>query len=143
MSRMQRSIVAFVLACGLCLPGVALAGGWLVMTLDELPAGNLIAGQEVALGFVARQHGERPINDVDAVLTFTHRESGQQTRVNAVQEGPTGHFVARFTPPTAGAWPSNPASPDGRRSTAVTRSPGRNGSCWTAGTWTTGPRHST
>ena len=100
----QRSIIASVLACCLCLPGVALAGGWLVMTLDELPTGETSVGQEITLGFVARQHGQQAINGVDAVATFTHRESGQQVKVAAIGKGAVGHYVVVFTPPTTGAW---------------------------------------
>jgi hypothetical protein len=105
MTKLRRSIIASVLACILCLPGVASAGGWLVLTLDELPAaGQLNAGQEVVLGFVARQHGREPIGRAGPVARFTHQASGQQVSATAIDEGPNGHYVVRFTPPTAGAW---------------------------------------
>jgi hypothetical protein len=61
-------------------------------------------GQEVALGFVARQHGRQPLAGVGPIVTFTHRESGQRLTVRAVDEGAPGHYVARFSPPAAGAW---------------------------------------
>jgi hypothetical protein len=105
MNRLQCSIIVSVLACLLCLPGVVAAGGWLVLTLDELPAADrLNAGQEVVLGFVARQHGREPIGRAGPVARFTHQASGQQLTVTAVDEGPNGHYAVRFTPPTAGAW---------------------------------------
>jgi hypothetical protein len=94
--------VGLVVALGL--PVVASAGGWLVMTLDALPAGDTRAGEELSIGFMVRQHGQQPIAGVGPVLTFVHRESGQRVSIKAADEGATGHYVARFTPDRAGAW---------------------------------------
>ena len=97
MARVRCSIIVSVLACLVCLPGVASAGGWLVLTLDELPAASrLNAGQEVVLGFVARQHGKEPIGRAGPIARFTHQESGQQVSVTAIDEGPLGHYVVRI-----------------------------------------------
>lgn len=81
----------------------ALAGGWVVITLDGLP-GPIHAGETVNLGFMVRQHGERPLNDVSPRLSAVNRESGETITVDAEQVGETGHFQVAVVFPSAGAW---------------------------------------
>lgn len=45
----------------------ALAGGWAVVTLDELPT-EVRQGQSLPLGFMVRQHGKTATNDVQPYL---------------------------------------------------------------------------
>jgi hypothetical protein len=95
----------------------ALAGGWAVVTLDSLPR-EVRAGESIQVGFVVRQHGKTPTNrDLNGnplvpVLTATKQDkpgaSQAQTadsiRVEARQQGPTGHYVADLTFSSAGSW---------------------------------------
>jgi hypothetical protein len=45
----------------------ALAGGWAAITLDDWPAG-VVAGQPLAVGFMVRQHGINPMDDLTPIL---------------------------------------------------------------------------
>lgn len=91
------------LAALLLAAGPAAAGGWVAITLDELP-GQVRAGEEVRVGFMVRQHGVTPINSVEPLLTATHRETGETITAEAEQVGPTGHFEATAVFPEAGEW---------------------------------------
>lgn len=81
----------------------AAAGGWVAITLDELP-GPVRAGEEVRVGFMVRQHGVTPINNVEPVLRATNRETGETMTAEAQQVGATGHFEATVVFPEAGEW---------------------------------------
>lgn len=85
------------------LAGPASAGGWVAITLDELP-GQVRAGEEVRVGFMVRQHGVTPINNVQPAVTLTHAESGETITAEAQQVGRTGHFEATIVFPEAGEW---------------------------------------
>lgn len=91
------------LAALLLTAGPAAAGGWVAITLDELP-GQVRAGEEVRVGFMVRQHGVTPINSVEPAVTLTHAESGETITAGAQQVGPTGHFEATVVFPEAGEW---------------------------------------
>jgi len=52
----------------------ALAGGWVVVTLEALPTG-LRPDQEFTVGFWVRQHGVRPVDGLHPVVEFYHAES--------------------------------------------------------------------
>ncbi len=115
----RRSIFAFVLVIlamlALTLP--ALAGGWAMVTLDSLPR-ELRAGESIQLGFTVLQHGKTPTNQdlngnpltplLTAVKqggTDTTQAKGAETiRVEARQQGPTGHYVVDLTFPSDGSW---------------------------------------
>ena len=102
---LRRSILAFALVA-LALPALAapaLAGGWAVVTLDRLPA-DVRAGETLHLGFMVRQHGRTPINNVTPYLRATRPGTSEVMRVDAKQEGQVGHFVLDVTFPSAGAW---------------------------------------
>lgn len=81
----------------------ALAGGWAVVTLDELPA-QVRQGEVIRLGFMVRQHGQTPTNQVQPYLEAFNPETGETFRIEANQEGPVGHFVLELTFPSAGSW---------------------------------------
>ena len=102
---LRRSIFALTLVALalLALAAPALAGGWAVVTLDRLPA-NVRAGETLRLGFMVRQHGKTPINDVTPYLRATRPGVSEILRVDARQEGRVGHFVLDVTFPSAGAW---------------------------------------
>ena len=60
---MKRTIfvigLTLLLAMAFTVP--ALAGGWAVITLDELP-GQVEANQPLEIGFMVRQHGVTPLS---------------------------------------------------------------------------------
>lgn len=81
----------------------ASAGGWATVEPDDL-LGSVEAGQSIALGFTVLQHGDKPYDEAEPVLTATHRESGEVIEVTAVKDGGPGHYVAEITFPTEGDW---------------------------------------
>jgi len=99
--RVLSSLIA--LAIALVLVPAAAAGGWAIATLDQLP-GEVHAGETVSLGFMVRQHGKTPTNEVDPYVQGYNSESGESVRAYAVQEGEVGHFVVEIVFPAAGTW---------------------------------------
>jgi hypothetical protein len=96
------SLIALVLALVLA-PAAAAKGGWAIVTVDQLP-GEVHAGETVRLGFMVRQHGLTPINQVKPYVQAYNSESGETVRAYAVQEGEVGHFVVEIVFPAAGTW---------------------------------------
>lgn len=105
MRRLVTTLSALVLTLALGAP--ALAGGWAVTTLDELPP-QIQAGQEYAIGYTIRQHGERPINVAEmggtTQILITSPDGAKTLRYNGVQTGARGHYVAKVMFPYDGAW---------------------------------------
>jgi len=115
----RRSIFAFVLVvlAMLALAAPALAGGWAVVTLDSLPR-EVRAGEPFQLGFMVFQHGKTPTNKdlngnpLKPMLTAikqggaatTQAKVAESIRVEARQQGPTGHYVVDLTFPSDGSW---------------------------------------
>ena len=100
-------VLALVGVFGMLTHG-ALAGGWATVTLDTLPKA-VRAGESVRLGFMIRQHGDKPISDIGGepltpFLIATHSESNEQLKVPGRQEGAQGHFVLDVSFPKTGAW---------------------------------------
>lgn len=81
----------------------AKAGGWAVVTVDELPP-YVHAGEPMTLGFTVRQHGQHPVNLEHVVLTATQVSTRDLLTFTARQEGATGHYVVEVLLPTAGTW---------------------------------------
>lgn len=102
---MKKRISALLSGCILFLLLVtpAQAGGWAVVTVDELPP-YLHAGEPMTLGFIVRQHGKHPVNLEHVVLTATRLPKGETLTFPAHQEGLTGHYVVEVLLPTAGTW---------------------------------------
>lgn len=92
--------VAVLLALVFVFP--ALAGGWAVITLDELPA-DALAGEPLTIGFTVRQHGITPMNGLDLTVTATLSRD-EQFVVQADPDGKPGHYTATLTFPKAGDW---------------------------------------
>ncbi len=144
---LRRAMVSLALAIALlALAAPAYAGGWAVVTLDSLPQ-EVRAGQVLHLGFMVRQHGKTPVNDVEAYVYATRRDSagtnfdrllgvsvaqaqesqGAKTiQVKARQEGAVGHFVVDVTFPSEGDWEWEivPAPFEGTRFAPLTVLPG-------------------
>ena len=102
MHRKQLFILVALLGLLFVVPS-ALAGGWAVVTLDELPA-EVGPGQSLRLGFMVRPHGQTATNQEKPYLEARKTETGEVFRVEGRQEGPVGHFVVEVTFPSAGSW---------------------------------------
>jgi hypothetical protein len=79
----------------------ALAGGWAVTTLDELPA-TLQAGQTHAVGYTIRQHGQTPLVTSHSGIEIRNAATGARERFAGTADGPQGHYVAQMRFPAAG-----------------------------------------
>jgi hypothetical protein len=78
------------------------AGGWAVITLDELPT-NVVAGEPLTIGFTVRQHGISPMNGLDPTVTATLLKD-EQFVVLAEPDDQPGHYTATLTFPKEGNW---------------------------------------
>jgi len=88
-----------VLVPGLLLPGLmAHAGGWAVITVDDLPD-YAEAAKPIALSFTVRQHGVTPLDQLTPSIRAT---SGRLTANGTVRSAGAGHYNASLTLPSAG-----------------------------------------
>ena len=103
---MSRRLIPFLLITGLialALPAPTLAGGWAVITLDELPA-QVNAGQPIVVGFTVLQHGKTPLEDLSPTISARHTATGESIIVTAKPEGEIGHYTATLALPRTGTW---------------------------------------
>lgn len=99
-SRFRISLVlALALALVLALP--VLAGGWAVITLDELPT-DVVAGEPFTVGFIVLQHGRTPMTDLDPVIIA--RSGKEKVTVFVKEQGKPGHYAVDITLPSVGEW---------------------------------------
>ena len=92
--------LALLLSVVLAIP--VFAGGWAVITLDEIPTG-VVAGEPLTIGFTVLQHGKTPMEGLDPTITATSSNS-ESFMVHAKPEGETGHYAATLTFPAEGNW---------------------------------------
>jgi hypothetical protein len=78
------------------------AGGWAVITLDELPT-DVVTGEPLTIGFTVRQHGRTPMNGLDPTVTARLPE-GDRFVINAEPDDKPGHYTAALTFPKQGNW---------------------------------------
>ena len=100
---MMASNALRVLVPGLLLPLLmGHAGGWAVITVDDLPD-VAEAGKPVALSYMVRQHGMTPLDRLNGEIEAT---SGKLTARGSVGPMPasSGHYTASITLPSAGEW---------------------------------------
>ena len=83
---------------------LVLAGGWATIVADDANPPEPRAGEDVEYGFTVLQHGATPAGFEDPTLRLTNTITGETFDVPAEPTGPAGHFVARFTFPSAGSW---------------------------------------
>jgi hypothetical protein len=81
----------------------AFAGGWAVVTLDELP-GEVVANESIEVGFVVLQHGVTPMTGFTPVVTAHLTGSKESLEVMAKAQGKPGHYVANLVFPASGEW---------------------------------------
>jgi mono/diheme cytochrome c family protein len=98
-----RSRISLLLAVLLLLLATipAFAGGWAVITLDELPSGAA-AGEPLTIGFTVRQHGRTLMVGLSPKVTAAL--SGETLVFPAQAEGGPGHYTATLTLPKEGDW---------------------------------------
>jgi cytochrome c2 len=82
---------------------VAQAGGWAVITLDDLPR-QIVAKQPFTIGFTVRQHGRTFRDDLTPLVRFDRADNRDSFTVPAQREGSSGHYVASVTFPSDGQW---------------------------------------
>jgi hypothetical protein len=99
---MMASYMLRVLVPGLLLPVfMNHAGGWAVVTVDNLPD-YAEAGKATTLTYMVRQHGVEPFPGLTGTITAT---SGRLTARGSVVPGQRrGQYSASITLPSAGDW---------------------------------------
>ena len=99
---MRKLLVFIAVALGLAggLPATSSAGGWVVVSLDSLPAVH--ADEDTEVGFTVLRHGVTPEQSDDLVIVA--RGPGGEHRFEATQQGAAGHYVATVRLPDAGAY---------------------------------------
>lgn len=102
---MRKITRSFVVAVALLLTTVLIAnaGGWAVITLDDMP-GQITAGQAFSIGFTVRQHGRTLRDDLAPVLRFDRSDAKDSFIATAKRSGESGHYVAEVTLPSEGQW---------------------------------------
>ena len=80
----------------------AFAGGWAVITLDEMPT-DVVTGEPVTIGFTVMQHGQTPMNDLTPTITASLQKD-QEFTTTAVHDDKPGHYTATMTFPMEGKW---------------------------------------
>ncbi len=96
-----RIAAALALLFTLVLAAPVLAGGWAVITLDELPT-DVAAGQPFTIGFTVLQHGHTPMTDLEPTVTL--KLGSERIILPAEEDGKPGHYTATLTFPTEGTW---------------------------------------
>jgi hypothetical protein len=99
---MMASRTLSVLVPGLLLPALmAHAGGWAVITVQDLPD-YVEAGQRVDLSYMVRQHGHTALENLHGSIQAT---SGRLSATGMVSPGgKPGLYSASITLPSAGQW---------------------------------------
>lgn len=92
--------LALLLALVIAIP--VFAGGWAVITLDELPTG-VVAGEPLTVGFTVLQHGRTAMTDLEPAV-IAKSPGNKQFIVLAKPEGKPGHYAATLTFPSKGNW---------------------------------------
>lgn len=92
--------LALLLSLVIALP--AFAGGWAVITLDDLPT-NVVAGEPLTIGFTVLQHGMTPMNDLAPTVTVILRNE-EKLAFRAEADHKPGHYTATLTLPKEGSW---------------------------------------
>jgi mono/diheme cytochrome c family protein len=92
--------LALLLSLVIAVP--AFAGGWAVITLDDLPT-NVVAGEPLTIGFTVLQHGMTPMNDLAPTVTVILRNE-EKLAFRAEADHKPGHYTATLTLPKEGNW---------------------------------------
>ncbi|TMC46968.1 MAG: hypothetical protein E6J26_11775 [Chloroflexi bacterium] len=80
------------------------AGGWAVVTLDQVP-GGVMANQPFGVSFAVRQHGRTLLGGLSPKITLNYSEAGSSTVIYARPvSDKTGWYQAAIILPKPGAW---------------------------------------
>ena len=80
------------------------AGGWAVVTLDQVP-GGVMANQPFGVSFAVRQHGRTLLDGLSPKITLNYSEPGSSTVIYAKPvSDKSGWYQAAITLPKSGAW---------------------------------------
>jgi cytochrome c2 len=99
----RKYFAVFVLAALLISAVPALAGGWAVVTLEDLPT-QVVAGEPITLEFSVRQHGRTLVPGYEPVIHARNQITGETVRATASPSGQVGHYRATLTLPSTGDW---------------------------------------
>src|SRR6185503_9412683 len=102
MSSRFRGALLLVLIFSIAFAIPVFAGGWAVISLDELPAG-VVAGEPYNIGFTVLQHGRTPMTDLSPTVT-ARIAKGEILTFFAEPKGKPGHYTATLTFPKDGEW---------------------------------------
>jgi cytochrome c1 len=97
-----RNALGFALLLALLFTIPVFAGGWAVITLDELPT-NVVADEPVTIGFTVLQHGRTPLDGLYPTVTANLYKE-QEFVVHAEPGDKPGYYTATFTFPKEGEW---------------------------------------
>jgi len=92
-------LLAILLSFVITIP--AFAGGWAVITLDELPSGA-VAGEPLTVGFTVRQHGRTLMTGLAPKVVAILGD--KKLVFFAEAAGSLGHYNATLTLPKEGDW---------------------------------------
>ena len=95
--------VLFIIAALLVFAIPALAGGWAVVTLEELPT-QVVAGEPVTLEFAVRQHGRALTPGYEPVIQAQNQATGESVRTTASPAERMGFYRVTLTFPSSGEW---------------------------------------
>ncbi len=81
-----------------------LAGGWAVITIEDLP-GHIAANAPFTVQFAVRQHGRTLLPGLEPTITFTLPQTMEGVKFSAAPiEGQPGMYKAEILLPQPGAW---------------------------------------
>jgi hypothetical protein len=128
---MRKLLALLAVAAGFAvgMPTTSSAGGWVVVSLDEMPAVH--AGEDTEVGFTVLRHGVTPERADDLAVVVTG-PSGSSQRFEAAQRGAAGHYVATVTLPDEGEhfWKVTGQFVDADLGTLDVTSPSGGGPSW-------------
>jgi hypothetical protein len=97
-----RATIAINVLLALTVVYPAFAGGWAVITLDELPT-DVTAGNPFIIGFKVLQHGRTPMTDLEPTVT-ARLSKGEPLTFFAAPDGNPGHYTVTLKFPEEGDW---------------------------------------
>lgn len=99
----RKFLLGIGLGVGLLGAPAALAGGWAVTALDQVPV-DAAAGIPCQVGFTVLQHGLTPADGLQTSLTIHAIGSERSLEFKAQGKGAPGHYVAEVRFPSPGEW---------------------------------------
>jgi mono/diheme cytochrome c family protein len=98
---MKRRATRFLLPAILLLPAMSWHGGWVVITVDDVPE-YAVSGETMKLAFTIRQHGVELMSGLEPVVVAEN--GGEKVKVPAKAAKERGRYVAPLTLAAAGEW---------------------------------------